>query len=152
MVKLRFPEYRWWINKSHLFFFVKGFQKNHLMVIFSQNILSRLKSKAPKVFRAFWGGFPYHHHHLGNVNESPRWLSIESWLVNKGSLFHGFLLIAKKKLGSIPSRELTYPTLLKGKSSSNAILGGYFSSLEGNAVSSVFETINQGGFWSVLIW
>ena len=77
-------------------FFYKAFQKNHLMVMFSQKILSRLKSKAPKVFRAFWGGFPDHHHHLGNVNESPRWLSIESWLVNKGSLFHGVLLIAKK--------------------------------------------------------
>ena len=37
-----------------------------------------------------------------------------------------------KGLTCLPSRKLTYPTLGKGKSSSNAIFLGYVSSLEGN--------------------
>ena len=38
----------------------------------------------------------------------------------------------------IPSRELTYPTLGKGKSSSKCHFGGYVSSLEGNICSNFF--------------
>ena len=39
--------------------------------------------------------------------------------------------ITGHKLTSIPSRELTYPTLGKGTSSLNPIFGGYVGSLEG---------------------
>jgi len=52
--------------------------------------------------------------------------------------------VVSQKSGLLPSRELTHPTLGKGKSSSkNAILGGYVNSLEGTFLVGNSQLPNQ---------